>query len=569
MSKIICIAQSKKELKFILNKIKYSDRYIFLPVNLETQLYCIIKNLNYIKLQDIFDKDFQKKAIEANKSLSNNLNLSDLKYESEKQNFSSSIRFKLNSIIFLLESVRGVQKKIGIDKILISGWNENVAEYSTENYFLSKMVLDIFNDIKIESLTNIKPLENKKNNSSEYYIEQNISSFKGTYVLLNNIGYNFLRIITLLFFRNIKSIVPIDITDYNNLNFFKKIVFKILGINFLIFYQKKFDNTKNTYSDAINFEYDKKDISSLFKDFIRIQKNYIFKSKSKNQILDKIFEKVKIKFVVSNLSRDFSGYIIEKAIEKNIPGILIPHGTLSESFDEHDKIYKDIIKESLIINKKNVIVAAQSKITSKNLSNNLNNKINEIQTGNLIFANKRNSFLPKKNKILYAVTLKEFFNIQYYGCEMFYEYLENLNFLNNLAKNIDNEIIVKPHPTEFKCLDYLKNNYKNLKFSTKKINQLLCGSFVSVSFSSTVIEDSLHAKVPVILFDKWRRYKHCSASTDPKKKNCAIYYINNEQDFKSCLQTVKSSSNPDFNNYIFNTKTDIKKNLNNLIEKVL
>ena len=101
-------------------------------------------------------------------------------------------------------------------------------------------------------------------------------------------------------------------------------------------------------------------------------------------------------------------------------------------------------------------------------------------------------------------------------------------------------------------MTYLKNNYKNLKFSTKKINQLLCGSFVSVSFSSTVIEDSLHAKVPVILFDKWRRYKHCSASTDPKKENCAIYYINNEQDFKSCLQTVKNSSNPDFNNYIFN-----------------
>ena len=63
MSKIICIAQSKKELKFILNKIKYSDRYIFLPVNLETQLYCTIKNLNYIKLQDIFDKDFQKKQL--------------------------------------------------------------------------------------------------------------------------------------------------------------------------------------------------------------------------------------------------------------------------------------------------------------------------------------------------------------------------------------------------------------------------------------------------------------------------------------------------------------------------
>ena len=103
--------------------------------------------------------------------------------------------------------------------------------------------------------------------------------------------------------------------------------------------------------------------------------------------------------MASNLSRDFSGYIIEKAIEKNIPGILIPHGTLSESFDKHDKIYKDIIGEGLIINKKNVIVAAQSKITSKNLSSNLNNKINEIQTGNLIFLQiKEIVFCPKKIK---------------------------------------------------------------------------------------------------------------------------------------------------------------------------
>ena len=48
---------------------------------------------------------------------------------------------------------------------------------------------------------------------------------------------------------------------------------------------------------------------------------------------------------------------------------------------------------------------------------------------------------------------------------------------------------------------------------------LLNKSFVTISFSSTVIEDSLYSNVPVILFDRWGRYKHCRAEVNVKSKN--------------------------------------------------
>ena len=49
---------------------------------------------------------------------------------------------------------------------------------------------------------------------------------------------------------------------------------------------------------------------------------------------------------------------------------------------------------------------------------------NCIETGNLLFCNNKNS---KKNKIVFAVTLKSFEGLRYLGFEMYYEFLENLN----------------------------------------------------------------------------------------------------------------------------------------------
>ena len=150
---------------------------------------------------------------------------------------------------------------------------------------------------------------------------------------------------------------------------------------------------------------------------------------------------------------------------------------------------------------------------------------------------------------------------------MYYEFLDNLNLFNKLSKEHNLDFLVKPHPSENRCVDDLKKIFMNLEFTQKKISKVLKDVFVTISFSSTVIEDSLHSNIPVILLDRWKRYKHCNSEEDVNKKNAAVYYVNNESDLINCLSTVKSSENINFDKYIFSG--DSKKNVNNLISKFL
>ena len=103
------------------------------------------------------------------------------------------------------------------------------------------------------------------------------------------------------------------------------------------------------------------------------------------------------------------------------------------------------------------------------------------------------------------------------------------------AKLINLDFLIKPHPSVNHCFNDLKSTFKNLEFTTKKIDNVLKQVFVTISFSSTAIEDSLYSNVPVILFDRWKRYKHCNSEENVNKKNSAIYYVNNKNDLINCL----------------------------------
>ena len=157
--------------------------------------------------------------------------------------------------------------------------------------------------------------------------------------------------------------------------------------------------------------------------------------------------------VLSNTTRGINGYYLEKSKIKNIPSVCITHGTLAPAFNKFDKIYKNIVAEAATINKSEYF-AVQSKITKKFVESN-NFDANAIETGNLVFSESKNS---KKKKILFAVTLKDFENFQFLGVEMYYEFLDNLNFFNKLSKEYNLDFLVKPHPSENRCFDDLKKN---------------------------------------------------------------------------------------------------------------
>ncbi len=253
---------------------------------------------------------------------------------------------------------------------------------------------------------------------------------------------------------------------------------------------------------------------------------------------------------------------MEKSKNKKIPSVCVPHGTLAPSFNKFDKIYKNIIAEATTI-KESKYFAVQSKITKQFVETNGFDK-NAIETGNLIFSESKKT---NGKKILFAVTLKDFYNFQLLGVEMYYEFLDNLYLFNKLAEKNKLEFLIKPHPSANDSFNDLQKVFKNLKFTKDKISKVLEKAFVTISFSSTVIEDSLHSRVPVILFDKWKRYKHCNSEENVHKKNSAIYYVNNESDLIKCLFTIKNSKDIFFDEYIFSENT--KSNVSNLMKRII
>ena len=59
MSKKILLAQSVEELKFILSNIKKMDT-VCVPLNLSTQLYCIINKINFYNQINYITNDFHR-----------------------------------------------------------------------------------------------------------------------------------------------------------------------------------------------------------------------------------------------------------------------------------------------------------------------------------------------------------------------------------------------------------------------------------------------------------------------------------------------------------------------------
>ena len=163
--------------------------------------------------------------------------------------------------------------------------------------------------------------------------------------------------------------------------------------------------------------------------------------------------------------------------------------------------------------------------------------------------------------------MKDFNNIQFLGVEMYYEYLDNLYTLNKLAEKKNFKILVKNHPSIKNLTKKLQRLFKNLIFSDKKIQDLLNDTFCTVSFSSTVIEDSLYCKKPVILLDRWNRYKHCKITKKMKYKNPSIQYATDEKKFISCLETLYKNKKTNFNYYI--RSGNAKNNITNLLDKFL
>ncbi len=558
MSKSICVAQSVEEIKFILKKIK--KKVIFLPLDLSTQIYCINNNIKFYNPINLVTKNFHKDTLIHSKKLIDEIIFNGEFVESHKKEFKAIIRFRFHSIAFLLELIEQLKKRNKIDEIIISGWDRYFDRYSKKNYFVSYLVLNLINDIKIISLENCKYFNYSKSKYQKFKIISSSLNKNKNYTLITNLGYNFFRIVLNLKKKGRMMIVPLF--DSDKINLIKKIIFNFLGVTFIKIQSDQNQSFKEVKLPKINFNYKNKDLSKVLNFRASQEKSTFIKLHNQSEAIDKFFKKIKINLVITNFTRDIHGYFVDLAKKKNINSVCIPHGTLSKNFNSFDKIYKETISEA-ITSSNATFHTSQSSIAKDYFKKNNYKKV--INTGNILFSENKKSRNGLK-KILFAVTMKDFGSIQILGVEMYYEFLDNLYFLNKIAKNNNFKFLIKLHPTNYNNFNDLKKIFKNLEFSKEKITKALNKVFATISFSSSAIEDSLNSNCPVILLDRWKRYQHCDAELDIKKKNKPLYYINEEDDFIECINTISKSDEIDFTKYISQSsyKANIDKLFNNI-----
>ena len=513
------IAQRISEYEYLIKKVlNKKETFYMIPTNLETLLYYKKNNIKYINLSEILDNKIHKESIREFQKITSQINKDFTNEETLKKRYIAIIRKYFNSIFFISKTLNQIKKKFIIKKIYLSGWDSYDFNNINRNFLVSRIVFELY-----KSKFKIILLNKLKNNFFHYSLSLVLpKKINYDFIYINNLGYNFKKIVIKNFFmKRFKILTP----DDKNLNPFKKFIYKILNVKFLKL-KKKTINKKN--SNLPNIKFKDKNIARL----LNFRKQHVAQELEnliyQKQQYIKLFKIKKPKKFFLNNSRAVNNFLISYARKEKILCFLISHGTLSYQKNYYAKLYNDAIAEEVV--DKKAINCAQTRLAFNYLKNCTSKKY-ILKTGNLIFSN---GISKGKKHFLYAVTSRDFVNTHFYGIETFYEFLDNLKFLNDYSEKNNLKIIVKLHPGVIYLNKELSNNFKNLHFSTEKIQKLLKNSKAVISFSSTIIEDALNFHVPVILLDRWKRYNHFNGINFSKSRRIKSY-VNNIKDFDNII----------------------------------
>jgi len=544
MYKNISPVQTVSELQFV--ELHQPQAY-FVPLNLDTLLHCKIYEKRYLDPINYLDSSFHVNALMDSELFSKKIPIIS-KILAIQSEFVAVLRFYYNQIQYLNYLLKKILDNEKINSIYLSGWNTNTSiTISEENYFTSRIVESLYGEI-------VKQVEIVVKKTQAFVYDFDLKRNIKSQVIINSFGYNFNRLNQSCKRRSITTSAIL----FSSLKGRQLIGSWLRGFKYM-----ECNTKSNPFSvEPTSLILEDKIREKLINERINEIMSHFLTQLNKCRLLDQFLGEKRPSFSASFSMRGIDGYLLEKSHEMNIPSIAIPHGTIAPAFDEKDKIYKKFIAEA-VFSGICTHVALQSKIAQDALKSQLV-RAEPVLTGNLIFSEMSQK---KGKKILYAVTLKDFSNMQFYGVEMYYEFLENLVCLEKIQTTIGLPVQVQLHPSARKAKRKLQILFPLLNFSTKNLSNNLKSSLLTISFSSTVIEDSLYSNVPVILFDQWERYQHCHAEKNPSAENKAIYYVSDLKGMITAINSIKKSQNIAFSDYVIRGKSS--ENFDSLIKNYL
>lgn len=338
----------------------------------------------------------------------------------------------------------------------------------------------------------------------------------------------------------------------------------------------KFVEEIQKHSDYFNYE-GSNFIEMFYERITKDLKPYVVNLHSNSVALRKILGVLNVKLCISPYARENALLTAELCSNKGISTLMISHGTLKKPENELEEIEYQYMGESLILSEFFKYVAVQ---TPKEIDVCKYYKCKNIliKTGSLIFSKTdinnrekyRNSLLgitdTETKVLIYPENTRLRRGMRFHVFETFDEFLSSASDMVNAINNIENvHLVIRLHsgreitPLEFKSL-LPESNKLTVTSTDRPFFELLTVADLLINFSSTVIEDALQNYIPVLLYDKQKRYKHIESQdliANIKPKVSAVYYLNDSSFLKNGLQWIvdnhlkKNISKSIFNKYVF------------------
>lgn len=272
-------------------------------------------------------------------------------------------------------------------------------------------------------------------------------------------------------------------------------------------------------------------------------------------VLEKVFQAIKPNLLMSMYSGGITYMMGELSQYMGFSSLDITHGTHVPPNNQFEKIENYRLATSVILNTyKNV--AVQTPWADKFLDYYKDTRP-RLFSGPLIYSVINNGICREKEKeiygipnnmkvVIHAATQKPRKGLRFHITETMDEYISTLSDIVRAVDKLDGVFfIIRPHPV---C-DISQEEFKALLPSSDKFAILSKGSFTKVlsiadiliSYSSTCIEEALQSKIPVILFDKWKRYNHFNIKETKGKQaidNNPVYYLSDSRILSDIIAKV-------------------------------
>jgi hypothetical protein len=260
------------------------------------------------------------------------------------------------------------------------------------------------------------------------------------------------------------------------------------------------------------------------------------------KVLNEVLRKIKPDLLMSMYSVGIYYMMGELSRIQGFASLSISHGTHVPANNEFEKIENYRLATSVILNTYGS-VAVQTPWAQRFLDY-YKDERPRIFSGPLLYSETRKDTREKKRReilgacgkgkiVVYATTQKGRHGMRFHIAETLDEYISALADIAVAVNSLENAyFVIRPHPAcdisreEFRQL--LPASQKTLIMDTGAFSEVLSAADLLISYSSTCLEEALQNEIPVVLFDKWRRYNHFNVpetrsaeSTDRQ----AVYYI--------------------------------------------